>query len=165
MKASRAKPVERSSDLQLFLRIRHPSLDPAEISRILDTEPEDAVAAGPEVSSAGVQRLHSETYWIARLPMTSIAELTQRFREGGLSESMLTMTKQEVVALVGASVYDLRILPRLKRFECHQDFFDRINRDGGSITLIVDRGEPAQPVVLKHALEKLVALGIALEVD
>jgi hypothetical protein len=49
----------------LSLHIRHPSLDPAHISRELQLAPEDAFGAGePRSGAAGV---HGETYWAARL--------------------------------------------------------------------------------------------------
>jgi hypothetical protein len=162
MKAARAKPAARSSDLQLFIRIKHPSLAPAEISNLLDMEPEEAVAAGLGESSTGVRRLHSETYWIARLPTTSaFFEAAKHSKEGFLDGSASLMTKAEVVEMMDATLHDVPILASLKCFDSHQEFFARINRDGGSVTLIVDRDE--QPLVLKHALKKLATFGIALE--
>jgi hypothetical protein len=161
MKAARAKSVAHSSDLQLFIRIKHPSLAPAEISRTLDIEPEEAVAAGPGESSTGVRRLHSETYWIARLQTVSLAELAKRFKEGFLDPSTPMMIKEEVMDMMDATAHERPILAGLKRFDSNQEFFARINREGGSVTLIVDRGE--RPLVLKQALRKLAAFGIALE--
>jgi hypothetical protein len=162
MKASRAKPAARSAELQLFIRIKHPSLAPAEISRVLNMEPEEAVAAGPGESSTGVRRLHSETYWIARLPTTTpFAELAKRSKEVFLDATVPLMTREEVQEMMGATQHDLPILASLKCFDSNQDFFARINRDGGSVTLIVDPDE--QPIVLKQALKKLATFGIALE--
>jgi hypothetical protein len=164
MKAARAKPTASSSELQLFIRIKHPSLAPAEISKMLDMEPEEAVAAGPCESSTGVRRLHSETYWIARLPTKSLAELVQGFRKGMIDLSTTpSLTKEEVMEMTSASIHNGPISAALRRFDSVQDFFTRINREGGSVTLIVDRGE--QPIFLKHALKKLAAFGIALELD
>lgn len=164
MKPSRSQQPQLTEDLQIFLRIKHSSLDPAEITQNLDMQPEQTIAAGANVSSTGVRRLHNETYWIARLPSISTAELVGRFSETALEDFAPRMRKEELVQLIGASEHDMRILLRLKRFEANQDFFDRINREGGSVTLIVDRDDPDQPVVLRHALKKLVALGIALEI-
>jgi hypothetical protein len=166
MKATRAKSIEHPTELQLFLRIKHPSLDPAEITRTLDIEPERAIAAGADVSSTGVRRLHTESYWIAQLPTTSMRELAKRAREGfAARETALGLSREDVVALMGATAQDLPILFRLRQLEVHKEFFDRINRDGGSITLIVDRDETVRPLVLKMALEKLAELGLALEMD
>jgi hypothetical protein len=48
----------------LTLHIRHPTLGPADISRELGWEPEEAFGAGEPRRSAGV---YSETYWAARI--------------------------------------------------------------------------------------------------
>lgn len=165
MKASRAQPLERSSGVQLFLRIKHPSLDPAAISEALGVQPEQAIAAGSDISSAGVRRLHSECYWIAKLPTTSITEWVERAQEGLANEAPPIVSKEDLLAMMGAAEQDVRISMRLKRFEAHKEFFQRINADGGTITLILDRGETLEPIVLKHSLKKLADLGIALEVD
>jgi hypothetical protein len=166
MKPARSNPQTEIVDWELFLRIKHPSLDPADISAALDIAPEESIAAGPQVSSSGVRRLHNETYWIARLATFSLAEAAARVRSGERqAELMATFNREELLALMGASTHDMSILMRLKRFEATRAFFERINRDGGSVTLIVDRGEREQPVVLNRCLAKLAELGIALEVD
>jgi len=166
MKATRAKPVDHPTELQLFLRIKHPSLDPAEITQALEIEPERAIAAGADVSSTGVRRLHTESYWIAQLPTASMLELAKRAREGLASqEAGLGLSREDLLALRGATVQDVPILFRLRRLERHKEFFERINREGGSVTLIVDRDETVRPLALKVALKKLAELGIALEVD
>lgn len=165
MKPSRSQQPQPAEELQIFIRIKHPSLDPTEITRNLDMQPEQTIAAGANISSTGVRRLHNETYWIARLPSITTAELVGHVRDNPFEDFASMLRKEELIGLIGASEHDMRILLRLKRFESNQDFFDRINRDGGSVTLIVDRGDPDQPVVLKHALKKLVTLGIALEID
>lgn len=165
MRARRAKPVEHPSELQLFLRIKHPSLDPAEISQTLDIDPAQAIAAGSDVSSTGVRRLHSESYWIAQLATTAIRELVERFREGLGTEEIVSVGKDDLLAMMGATGHDSRIMFRLKPFEAHKEFFERINSEGGSVTLIVDRGDSVEPVVLKRALAKLAELGMTLEVD
>lgn len=166
MKPARSNPQTETVDWELFLRIKHPSLDPADISAALDIEPEEAIAAGPQVSSSGVRRLHNETYWIARLATVSFADMAARIREGKHQvELMSQFNRQEILGLMGASTHDMSILMRLKRLERKREFFGRVNRDGGSVTLLVDRGEREQPVVLNRCLAKLAELGIALEVD
>jgi hypothetical protein len=55
---------------QLSLRIRHPSIDPAEISKGLGIEPEHSFRAGqPRHSKSGVApaTVHTESYWLAPL--------------------------------------------------------------------------------------------------
>jgi hypothetical protein len=59
---------------QLSLRVKHPSIDPAEISKELGIEPEHSFRAGqPRLSKGGlgVAAVHTESYWLARLSPAS----------------------------------------------------------------------------------------------
>ena len=59
---------------QLSLRIRHPSMDPADISKELGIEPEHSFRAGqPRHSKSGVApaTVHTESYWLAPLSPAS----------------------------------------------------------------------------------------------
>jgi len=59
---------------QLSLRIKHPSIDPAEISNELGIEPEHSFRAGQprhSKSGLGVAAVHTESYWLARLSPAS----------------------------------------------------------------------------------------------
>ncbi|HYM36188.1 MAG TPA: hypothetical protein VET48_12365, partial [Steroidobacteraceae bacterium] len=53
--------------VEMFLRIKHPSIDPQEITEVLGLQPEHATKAGLETSAKGVKRLFSESYWLAHL--------------------------------------------------------------------------------------------------
>jgi hypothetical protein len=141
-------------------------MDPREITRALAIEPIQTVTAGA-VTESGVHRLHSESYWIAQLPIASMHELAEGYRAVGLSAPALSSSKEDVLALIGATEWDARILLRLKelQLDANQKFLQRIAVDGGSIALLVDRGEQRVPFVIKRALPKLAQLGIELEVD
>lgn len=152
---------------QLFLRIRHPAMDPAEITRALTIEPIETIAAGA-VTESGVRRLHSESYWIAQLPVTSMRELAERFRAGSMAlQPTMSVNKEELLSLVGASEWDVRILGQLKELEAdaNRKFIQRVIAEGGSVALLVSRGDQRAPFVIKRALAKLAQLGIELEVD
>jgi hypothetical protein len=140
-------------------------MDPREITRALAIEPIETVAAGA-VTESGVNRLHSESYWIAQLPITSMRELVEGYRAGGLTPTA-PASKEEVIAFIGATEWDARILFRLKelRLDANQKFLQQVVGQGGSIALLVDRGEQRSPFVIKRALAKLAELGIELEVD
>src|SRR5690242_6468018 len=64
---------------QLSVRIRHPSMDPAELSEAFKIRPEHCFRAGePRSSSSGrvTGALHSESYWLGILkPSAQLAEL------------------------------------------------------------------------------------------
>lgn len=165
MKA-RPQPKQSPQDPCLFLRIRHPTMDPREITRALSIEPIQTIAAGA-VTESGVHRLHSESYWIAQLPIASMHELAEGYRSGTMNVSTPPASKGELLALVGVTEWDARILVRLKelQLEANQKFLQQIVSEGGSISLLVDRGEQRVPFVIKRALPKLAQLGIELEVD
>lgn len=151
---------------QLFLRIRHPSMHPQEMTRALAIEPLETVACGPSVQGA-VHRLHSESYWIAQLPTTSLHELAAKYRGGARDLSQLEISREDVVALAGGTEWDVRILLQLKELgaEKHRAFLQQVIREGGSVALLVNRGEQRSPFALKRSLLKLAELGIELEVD
>lgn len=165
MKA-RSQPKQNLDTPQLFLRVRHPAMDPAEITRMLDIEPIETIAAGA-VTESGVRRLHSESYWIAQLPTDSMHELAEKYRAGMSLLPTMSVNKEELLTLVGASEWDVRILTKLKELETdmNREFIQRITGEGGSVGLLVSRGEQRAPFVIKRSLAKLAQLGIELEVD
>jgi hypothetical protein len=54
----------------LSLHIRHPSLEPAQISRELQLDPDEAFGAGERRKGAAAAGVHGETYWVATLDET-----------------------------------------------------------------------------------------------
>jgi hypothetical protein len=64
----------QSPPFQLSLRIKHPSLDPADISKELGIDPEHSFRAGqPRRSKSGLTpaAVHTESYWLAPLDPAS----------------------------------------------------------------------------------------------
>ena len=65
--AGRARGV---TPYTVFLRIRHPSIDPDELTRVLGLEPAHAWAAGsprPSSDASAVRGIHRQSYWVAPL--------------------------------------------------------------------------------------------------
>jgi len=55
-------------DFSIALRVRHPSIDPAEVTRRLGIEPQHAWRAGePRHDDGAGSALHRETYWVGLL--------------------------------------------------------------------------------------------------
>jgi hypothetical protein len=125
-------------------------------------EPEHEVHAGPAASRSGVQRLHSESYWIASLPTPSGEELAKRMLSPA---SAPALTKKDVPGLLNSTEYDLFILAWLRRLEDAQPFFQKINKENGSVTLLIQRDEAGGPISLRCTLSRLAQYGIGLEVD
>lgn len=162
----RPQTKQESQGAQLFLRITHPKMDPREITQALAIEPAQTITAGL-AESGGVRRMHSESYWIAELPGTSLRDLAKRYREGIENFSVSPLAKEDFTEIAGATEWDARILLQLKGIglETHREFLQQIIRDGGAVTLLVDRGDDRTAFAIKRSLAKLAQLGIGLEVD
>jgi hypothetical protein len=125
-----ARASQPSYPFQLSLRIRHPSIDPASISRELQIEPEHSFRAGEPRESARnitVTSVHVESYWLATLDPASLLVDTVLAPKFG--------TKTHAIAL-SAVDHALTILTTsvLRR---HVEFFRRIESEGGEVRLIV----------------------------
>ena len=73
MEARRAS--QPAYPFQLSLRVRHPSIDPAAISRELQIEPEHCFRAGDPRESArnvSVTPVHVDSYWLATLDLSTL---------------------------------------------------------------------------------------------
>ncbi|HEX7418186.1 MAG TPA: DUF4279 domain-containing protein [Steroidobacteraceae bacterium] len=109
-------------EFTVSLRIRHPSLDPAEITRGLEMEPKNAWKAGAPRRTPGDEPLHGtyrETYWSAPLGEDS-------------------WRRSSPIALEPFLLNHLRLLG------VHADFLKQLITDGGSCELFVGlagRGE------------------------
>lgn len=167
MKTSSSRKLDQPL-MEMFLRIKHPTLDPDTITETLGLEPEECIKVGTSASKTGGRRLHSESYWIADLTVPSLAELARW--EADTPGSRLTATfpqqnRAEIKHLIGATEYDFFILGWLKRLEGQQPFFQELNQSGGSATLLIQRNDANAPVSLRKSLGRLDALGIGLEID
>jgi hypothetical protein len=168
---------------QLCLRITHPTIDPTEITRRLELEPEHTINAGADISGDGVRRLHTESYWIAELSMPTLeamraaalaapAEKTGRGKttrkqqeQQILGMQFVSLSKEDLPFITGAKGYDIFIFACLKRLESQRKFLQKINQEGGSITLLIQRRDHDRPVSMKQTLGRLADLGIELEID
>jgi hypothetical protein len=129
----------------MSLRIRHPHIDPAEITLALRIEPQHTWRAGDmRRSSAGdeIGGAHRETYWMGRL-----------------------MTKPELARdQVGVESEILRALGTLRR---SFDLLNRLKEEGGSAELHVSlyAREEFNLELLPESLSLLGRLGLTLALD
>ncbi len=163
-----ATPSDSRADaFQLSLRVRHPSMDPAEISRTFNIEPEHSFrAGGPRSSSTGVASasVHSESYWLGVLKPTSrLAELP------GLSQPADHWTKvaQRQIAVATRSLGWALSLSTSLFLGTHADVLRRIRSEGGEVTLLVTvaSGDVGSFTLAPEASRILGDLGIAVEFE
>jgi hypothetical protein len=131
---------------ELSLRIRHPSIDPAEISRELQLQPEHSFRAGePRTSSSGLAAtaLHAESYWLASLDPFS-------------AQAPAMMGVDSALALC-ATQFGRR----------HAPFFQRLLAEGGEVCLLIELSPDAVgSFSITPAIARAMAdLGIALEFE
>ena len=154
---------------QMFLRIKHPSMDPEFITQEIEITPEHATCAGEVVTASGVRRLHSETYWLAALPMMGEEIFGSRLGSNASVASLRSpgFSMADARSLVDSTnIHDVAIVAWLRQLEVHRDFFARIAREKGSITLVISRGEQAGPFTLSTTMAQRIAqTHIQLEID
>jgi hypothetical protein len=141
---------------RIHLRVKHPKLDPSEITRTLSIDPEHTLAA-----KRGAAASAAEAYWIAPLSFSSFegpwGDLDERASEEPASRfnlSAVQMLSDE--AVVGFAV---------RRLQSHQEFFQQITSDGGTATLLLSVNKAGSMTIPPALARKLADLGLALELD
>jgi hypothetical protein len=120
--------------VQLSLRFRHPSMDPAEISRELGVEPEHAFRAGdarPVRSALTPAARHAESYWLGVLPPSRLAidmEFPGNERSRLAQQGLQSALKELTWALSLTATHFLR---------GHTEFLKGVRAGGGEINLLV----------------------------
>jgi len=151
----RKKSSAQAMPYQLSLHVRHPSVDPEEISRELGLEAIESFRAGdPRQSRSGVAAtaVHGETYWAAVLdPMVWSAPATVARRL-----SRVDVTQQFLATLLPQEAKVLRARFGMEEGEAmtpgslgwgivlvghclavrHSPFLARLRKQGGSLTLL-----------------------------
>jgi hypothetical protein len=142
-----------------FLRVRHPSIDPGEITRVLGLEPAHAWAAGsPRGETAAASGAHGESYWFAPLGESIWSQPGGKdAREAGQPwrfPSPVPPLETFLLALV-------------RQLAPHQRFFARLHTEGGSCELAVTLGASDRFSIELPAglLRSLAALDMAITLD
>lgn len=152
MKASGRQTVSAEAS-RIHLRVKHPKLDPNEITQTLAIEPEHTLAAGRGAASAA-----AESYWIAPLAFSNFEEpwLNQESTDEPPRVRLTAIQMMGDEAVVGLA---------LRRLQQHQDFFQRIIVDGGTATLLINVNKAGSMTIPPSLARKLADLGLALELD
>ncbi|HJY41307.1 MAG TPA: hypothetical protein VJ303_08725 [Steroidobacteraceae bacterium] len=128
MEARRAAP-QPSYPFQLSLRIRHPSIDPEEISRRLGIDAEHSFRAGEprESGRSSVAPVHAESYWLGTLdPATLLLGTAFDPQIGPQTHAIaFSVLDSALVAVISGLL------------RSHADFFRQLQSEGGEVRLIV----------------------------
>jgi len=136
-------PDESVAQAQVSLRIRHPAIDPDEISAALGVRPEHCFKSGDP--ARGRRGLHGQTYWLADIAPGSWLEPV---------EPSAWTRSVEIMLFHG-----------LQRLHARHAFLERIQSDGGDVSLLlsVERGSATDFTLPVAVSRLLVKLGITLE--
>lgn len=162
--AARKLATLQPAPFQLSLRIRHPSIDPADISKELGMEPEHSFRAGqPRQSKTGLASLsvHTESYWLASLnPGSWLGSLPfEALPNIAISQNIIetAVTRNLAVALGLCAA-------RLNRE--HASLLDMIGSEGGEISLLVTLSPAVNTFSLPPQVSRLFGeRGITLEFE
>ncbi len=168
------RSATHATSYQLSLHVRHPSVDPEEISRELGLDAIESFRAGePRHSRSGVAAtaVHGETYWVAVLdpmawsaPATVAKRLTRMTGSESRVKTGAAVTEQFLAALLPQEAKVLRARFGLEEGDMtpprslgwgivlvcycmavrHGRFLARLREQGGSLTLLA----AAQPEAL-----------------
>ncbi|HEY7639933.1 MAG TPA: hypothetical protein VH814_09430 [Steroidobacteraceae bacterium] len=132
MEARRASP-QPSYPFQLSLRIRHPSIDPAHISRELGIEADHSFRAGEprEAGRPTVTPVHAESYWLGTVDPATL------FLGTAFDPSLMPgVSAPAYDRALGAldSALTVLISSVLRR---QAEFFRQLQSEGGEVRLIV----------------------------
>jgi hypothetical protein len=167
---------EQIGPVQLSLRIRHPAMDPGEISTAIGVEPEHCFKAGDARTSSSQGRragLHSQSYWLAPITAESWAEpdpdpaflsvIAGRYSGHNLATSEEHL-RQAAQSLRSRSV-EANLFYCLQRLNTRHAFLERIQSEGGDVSLLLGLAhDSATDFTLPVAMSRLlVKLGISLE--
>jgi hypothetical protein len=150
---------------QLSLRIRHPSMDPADISKELRIEPEHSFRAGqPRHSKSGLvpAAVHSESYWLAPLNPASW------LGNPPFGEALkLAITQKHIDAAIAQNLTGALGLCAMRFTKTHAELLGTIRSEGGEISLLVTLSSAAvNTFSLRPELSRMFGeIGITLEFE
>jgi hypothetical protein len=172
---ARQQPEINAAPIQMSLRIRHPAIDPQEISDALELEPEHCFRAGdPRTATAEPGRMgqHAQTYWLASVTteswvnpiepqfLAAIAERTASRNVVFSAETLRAASKDfKISGIEGVLMYLLR------RLSVRHTFLQRIQNEGGDVSLliVIERAAAGDFALPLSVSRLLVQLGISIE--
>jgi len=151
-----------SEPFQFSLRIRHPSLDPDELSRELSIEAAHCFRAGdPRPSRTGIASVHPESYWLGAL---STAHWSAEVTSPGIHRLLATQERLGVVATRSLG-WALSLSTRF--FTAHAQTLRRIVAENGQVSLLITApaGEVSGFSLAPEVSRVFSELGITLEFE
>ena len=117
---------------QLTLRIRHPSVDPDELSREFSIEAAHCFRAGdPRLSRSGIASVHPESYWLGALNTASwpVDVTSPRIRR--------LLASQERMGVVATRSLGWTLALSTRFFSAHAQTLRRLVAESGQVSLLI----------------------------
>jgi hypothetical protein len=163
MKA-RTLPQSQRLPFELSLRIRHPSMDPADLSRELGLDAKHSFRAGePRQIRSGVTSasVHGESYWLGTLDPTSWPG--DNWFSGF---AKLEIAQKEIGKAVTRSLGSALSLGATRFLRANAALLERIRIEGGQISLLVALSPVAVDFSLTPEVSRVFSeLGITIEFE
>ncbi|HEY6641939.1 DUF4279 domain-containing protein [Povalibacter sp.] len=157
--------MQEAPDFNVSLRIRHPEIDPAQITRKLGLQPQHVWARGdakvPGDSTAGRRR---DTYWSARLPQL-LERAAQTFP---LDDAVTTRFDPVIYAQFASRAIDLPafLALHLLQMKSAKEFLQALAREGDVALVVAMEAQSGAGIRLEQALlRQIVELGLRLEFE
>jgi hypothetical protein len=131
MEAKTLDPAEPEA-FRLALRVRHPSIDPAELSRAFGIQPAYSYRAGserPSRSSILKTTVHSESYWVGELTAAAQPLVLSSFGSERIAQRHVAVVKKNLTWALTSTCARL--------LKTHADLLRGIRAQGGEVTLLV----------------------------
>jgi hypothetical protein len=150
---------------QLSLRIRHPSMDPADLSREFKIESEHSFRAGdprPPRSGVAPASVHAESYWLGAL---NPARWPPDISFPG--HPRLQIAQKGLGTAATKSLGWALSLSATAFFHSHAELLRRIRSEGGQISLLValSPGEMSSFSIVPEVSRVFGELGITIEFE
>jgi hypothetical protein len=134
----KARPLAETSEpaFELAFRIRHPSMDPAELTRELKLEPTHTFRAGQPRETRGTRlpaSVHTESYWLATLDLAAwTSGMWPPADMGKDSDLAKPLRSPAWIDLGMALAMTARVLVR-----SHAALFEKVRAEGGEVCLLI----------------------------
>jgi hypothetical protein len=160
--------------IQLSLRIRHPVIDPKEISDALELTPEHSFRAGDSRTPRAkgqVAGRHTQTYWLAAVNAKSWSQIEPSFlaaiaaRHPEWKTSLPEEAWRMAIEGLRDDSVELVLLYILRRLSSRQSFLQKVQAQGGDVSLIllIEREAAADFTLPASVSGQLAQLSIAIE--
>jgi hypothetical protein len=172
---ARERSEAKVTPIQLSLRIRHPAIDPEEISGALELVPEHCFKAGdsrtPRAAGHDAGH-HTQTYWLAPVtgepwsdPIEPAFLAAIAARDPGRNVALTQEDWRQAGQDLRARSVEVVLLHFLRRLCARNTFLQRVQSEGGEVALImlIERDSTADFTLPLSVTRLLVQLGISIE--